>query len=113
MSIFSVPSFSGDQRGRMQEARRQLNPSYPWGGGRNYHPLSENRDFSGTEPLLDLRPVRKFKFVRCGPVEKKPEHSIFLGLIVAAHCGSDPPKRCQNYHFSYLCPKIEVFGQNL
>ena len=30
------------------------------GGGRNYHPLSENRDFSGTEPLLDLRQVCKF-----------------------------------------------------
>ena len=26
-----------------------VNPNYP-GGGRNYHPLSENRDFSGTEP---------------------------------------------------------------
>ena len=36
----------------------------------NYHPLLENRDFSGTEPPLDLRPVCKFKFVRCGPVEK-------------------------------------------
>ena len=40
------------------------------GGERNYHPLSENRDFSGTEPTLDLRPVCKFKFVRCGPGEK-------------------------------------------
>ena len=40
-------------------------------GGRNYHPLSENRDFSGTEPPLDLRPVCKLKFVRCGPGEKK------------------------------------------
>ena len=41
------------------------------GGGRNYHPLSENRDFSGTETPLDLRPVCKLNFVRCGPVEKK------------------------------------------
>ena len=36
----------------------------------NYNPLSENRDFSGTEPPLDLRPVCKLKFVRCGPGEK-------------------------------------------
>ena len=40
------------------------------GGGPFRPPLSENRDFSGTEPPLDLRPVCKFKFVRCGPVEK-------------------------------------------
>ena len=46
-----------------------LNPNYP-GGGRNYHPLSENRDFSATEHPLDLRPVCKLKFVRCGPGEK-------------------------------------------
>ena len=38
-----------------------LNPNYPGGRGRNYHPLSENRD---------LRPVCKLKFVRCGSVEK-------------------------------------------
>ena len=31
----------------------------------------ENRDFSGTEHPLDLRPVCKFEFVRCGPLEKK------------------------------------------
>ena len=35
------------------------------------HPLSENRDFSGTETPLDLRPVCKFKFVCSGPGEKK------------------------------------------
>ena len=35
-----------------------------------YHPLSEIRDFSGTEPLLDLIPVCKFKFVCRGPVKK-------------------------------------------
>ena len=35
-----------------------LNPLIKGGeGGRNYHPLSENRDFSGTNSLLDLRPV--------------------------------------------------------
>ena len=43
-----------------------------------YHPLSKNRDFSGTEPPLDLRPVCKLKFDRCGPEEKKTERSIFL-----------------------------------
>ena len=40
------------------------------GGGRNHHPISENQDFSGTEPPLDLRPNRKFEFVRSGQVEK-------------------------------------------
>ena len=40
------------------------------GKQQNYHPLLENRNFSGTEPPLDLRPVRKLEFVRCGPVEK-------------------------------------------
>ena len=38
-------------------------------GGRKHHPLSENRNFSTTEHPIDLRPVCKFKFVRCGPVE--------------------------------------------
>ena len=40
------------------------------GGGRNHHPMSENRNFAGTKPPLDLKPVCIFKFVRCGPVEK-------------------------------------------
>ena len=49
-----------------------INPNYPGGGaGRNYFPLSENLNFSGTEPPFGLRPVCKFKFVRCGPEEKK------------------------------------------
>ena len=30
----------------------------------------ENRDFSGTKPPLDLRPVCKFEFVRFGPVKE-------------------------------------------
>ena len=47
------------------------------GVGRNYYPLSENRDFSGTESPLHLRPVCKFKFVRCGPVEKKQSNLSF------------------------------------
>ena len=33
---------------------------------------------------MNLGPVCKFKFCRCGPVEKKPERSICLGLVVAA-----------------------------
>ena len=36
--------------------------------GRNHHPLSENRDFNGTEHPLDLRPVCKLELVHCGPV---------------------------------------------
>ena len=32
---------------------------------------------------------------------------------LTAHYGSDPPKSGQNHHFPYLCPKLEVFGQNL
>ena len=47
------------------------------GRGRNYYSLSENRDFSGTEPPLDLRPVCKFKFVHCGPVEKNQSDLFF------------------------------------
>ena len=41
------------------------------GGGGDHHPLLENSNFSGTEPPLDLKPVCIFKFVHCGPVEKK------------------------------------------
>ena len=48
----------------------------------NHHPLSENHDFLGTvgpqtsrnfsttKHPVDLRPVCKLKFVRCGPAEK-------------------------------------------
>ena len=50
------------------------------GGWRNYHPLLENCDFSGTEPPLDLRPVCKLKFVCCGPVERKQSALSFLVL---------------------------------
>ena len=39
-------------------------------GGPYRPPLSDNSDLIGTELLLDLRPVCKFQFVRCGPVEK-------------------------------------------
>ena len=44
-------------------------------------PLLENRDFSGTEPPLDLRPVCEFKFVRCGPVEKNQSALSFSVLL--------------------------------
>ena len=33
---------------------------------------------------MNQRPVCKFEFARCGPVGKNPEHSICLGLVVAA-----------------------------
>ena len=41
-----------------------------WGGGRNHHTPSENRVFSATEHRMNPRPVSKFRFARCGPVEK-------------------------------------------
>ena len=40
------------------------------GKERNHHPLSENRDFSTTEHLIELRLVCKLKFVRFGQVGK-------------------------------------------
>ena len=36
-----------------------------FGGGGNHPSLSEIRDCSGTECLIDLNPGCKFKFVRC------------------------------------------------
>ena len=53
------------------------------GGGHNYHPLSENCNFSRIELLLDLRPVCKFEFVHCGQVEKKPR-VLYLSRL---NCG--------------------------
>ena len=38
---------------------------------RNHHPSSENCVFSTTVHTVDLRPICKFEFVHCGPVEKK------------------------------------------
>ena len=58
--------------------RSFLNPNYHRGGGVNYHPLAENRNFSGTKPPLDLRPVCKLKFVRCGPGVKNQSALSFL-----------------------------------
>ena len=54
------------------------------GGGRNHPPSSKNRIFSATEDRMKPRPVCKFEFCRFGPVEKKLERSISLGLVVAA-----------------------------
>ena len=48
----------------------EKNPQFFFIWGRKHYPLSENRDLSTTEHPIDLRPVCKFKFVRCGPVEK-------------------------------------------
>ena len=50
-------------------------------GGAFHPPLSENRNFSRTEPPLDLRPVCKVKFVRCGPVEKNQSALSFFDKI--------------------------------
>ena len=55
----------------------KINPIYPE-GGRYYHPLSENLNFSGTEPPLELKPVCNLEFVRCGLVEKKQSALSFL-----------------------------------
>ena len=56
-------------------------------------PLSENRDLSTNEHLVDLRPVSLFEFVRCGPV-KKTERSISLGLIMIV-------QRSSRMHLNY------------
>ena len=39
------------------------------GGVAIINPCREYRDFSETEHPIDLRPVCKFEFVPCGPVE--------------------------------------------
>ena len=41
-------------------------------------------DFSTTEHPVDLRPVSKLEFVRCGPVEKN-QSDLSLSLL---NCGS-------------------------
>ena len=61
----------------LQDVSQSLNPNQTEGGP-NGPPLSENRDFSGTEPPLDLRPVCKFMFVCCGQVEKNQSALSFL-----------------------------------
>ena len=76
-------------------------------GGPFRPPLSENPDFSGTEPPLDLRPVFKLEFVRCGPVEKKTERSICLGLIVALQ----QSLRMHFFQIIILCRKIVISPQ--
>ena len=52
------------------EAIKHVNPTLRRGGGRNHPPPSENRVFSATEHRMNPRPVCKFEFCRCGPVEK-------------------------------------------
>ena len=49
--------------------------------GYNHHPLLEYPDFTGTEHPMDLRPVSRFEFIPCDPVEKN-KHAIYPGLIV-------------------------------
>ena len=62
-----------------------------WGGD-NHHPLSENRDFSATKYLVDLRPVCKLEFVPCGPVENN--RALYLSQF---NCGS--PTKFENSFF--------------
>ena len=40
------------------------------------NPPSENRNFSATKHLVDLKPVSKLEFVPCGPVEN-PQCAMF------------------------------------
>ena len=48
--------------------------------GCNHPPPSENCVFSALEHPLEPRPVCKLKFVRCGPVEKKPR-ALYVSRI--------------------------------
>ena len=52
----------------VQAEAASVNPNWAGGWG-SYHPLSENRNFSGTKHSMDLRPVSKFELVHWGPVE--------------------------------------------
>ena len=45
-----------------------------------HHPLSENQDFSGIEPPLDLKLLCLLEFVRCGSVEEK-NRVLYLSRI--------------------------------
>ena len=60
-------------------------------------PPSVNRLFSAREHQMNPRPVCKFKFCRCGPLE----HSICLGLVVVA--------RKSRVGIKNLNPKILIF----
>ena len=71
-----------------------------------YHSLSENRDFSGTEPPLDLRPVFKLKFVRCGPGEKN--RALHLSWF---YCGG--PTKLKNTFFQIAKLRfLSIFEKN-
>ena len=47
--------------------------------GCNHPPPSKNRVFSAPEHPLDLTPVCKLKFIRCGPVEKN-KSALFVSI---------------------------------
>ena len=57
---------------------------YRWLYMGNHPPPSENRVFSATEHRMNPRLVCKLEFCHCGPVEKKLERSICLGLVMTA-----------------------------
>ena len=79
-------------------------------GGCNHHTPSENRVFSATEHRMNPRPVCKFEFGRCGPVEKKLERSICLGLVMAARqspVGSEFP----NLKILNFCFYLKILQQ--
>ena len=75
------------------------------GGGPFQSPLSENRDFSGTEPPLDLRPVCKLKFVHCGPGEKNQSSLSFS-------VWSWRPNKVREHLFSSTFDKFLNFSSN-
>ena len=56
------------------------------GGRCNHHPQLANRDYSGTEHLLDLRPVCKLEFVHFCPIEKT-QSALYINILFS---------RCEN-----------------
>ena len=72
----------------------------------NHHPLSENRDFSGTEPPLDLRAVCTFKFVNFNPEEKT--RALFLCQF---NCGSSTNCKDTFFQIIIFCQKITISQQ--
>ena len=75
--IFHIPHFFADSKEltkiniyeQMNLALFFVNPNKHDGEG-NHPPSSENRVFSATEHRMNPRPICKFKFCRCGQVEK-------------------------------------------
>ena len=74
----------------------------------NHHPLSENRDFSTTEHLVDLRPACKLEFVRTGPVEEKKQSP--LSVLVQLR-RSDKARGClfPKKHIHRFVTKLPIF----